>query len=154
MFSAEELRWFELAKVYSTWSKDPSSKISAIAIDPDKRVLLSAGYNGFPRGIADTPERLNNRTEKLKLMVHSEMNMIMNATYNGVSLNSSKVFVYGLPVCSECAKGIIQVGVSEVLMMIDKEVSSHWKESFERTKSLFNEAGVKFRSNLIGEQHV
>ena len=44
-------RWLEIASVVSTWSKDPSTQIGAIAVK-DKR-LISTGYNGFPRGIED-----------------------------------------------------------------------------------------------------
>ena len=56
-------RYMNLAKEVSTWSKDPSSQIGAVAIGP-KGQVLSQGYNGFPRGIIDTEERLNNRALK------------------------------------------------------------------------------------------
>ena len=76
------------------------------------------------------------------------MNLIYNATYNGVSLNGSTVYVTGLPVCSECAKGLIQVGVKEVIMPAE-DISTAldtWKESFELTTALFEEAGIKWRA--------
>ena len=137
-----DYNYIDLAKTVSKWSKDPSSHIGAVAIG-DKGQVLSQGYNGFPRGIADTPERLNTREEKYKFVVHAEMNVIYNATLNGVSLNNSTLYVTGLPVCSECAKGIIQVGVKRVVMFMDKDKDySKWSESFELTKELFKEAGV------------
>ena len=108
-------RYMNLAKEVSTWSKDPSSQIGAVAIG-SKGQVLSQGYNGFPRCIKDTEYRLNNREIKYKHVVHAEMNCIFNATYTGVSLDGASMYVYGLPICTECAKGIIQVGIKRVYM--------------------------------------
>jgi dCMP deaminase len=73
------------------------------------------------------------------------MNAIYNATWNGVSLNGSTFYVYGLPVCSECAKGIIQSGVKRVVMHGDLEsIPDRWIQSWNNTKKLFDEAGVKY----------
>lgn len=135
-------RYINLAKEISTWSLDPSTKIGAVAIG-NKGQILSCGYNGLPRNISDTEDRLNDRNIKYSLMVHAEMNCIYNATLNGISLNGSKIYVYGLPVCSECAKGIIQVGISEVFWYVDKEIPEKWLNSFELTVSLLNEANIK-----------
>lgn len=134
-------RYISLAKEISTWSKDPSRKIGAVAVG-DKGQILAQGYNGFPRGILDSADRYNDRPTKYKLVVHAEMNVIYNATYNGVSLNNARLFVYGLPVCSECAKGIIQVGIQSVTVYTDQPVPDIWKESYELTNNIFKEAGV------------
>ena len=114
-------RYLTLAKDISTWSLDPSRKIGAVAVG-SKGQILSQGYNGFPRGIKDTEERLNDREQKYKYVVHAEMNVIYNATFNGVALDGAHLFVYGLPVCSECAKGIIQVGVKKVYIYTDEKI--------------------------------
>lgn len=134
-------RYMELAWCVSDWSKDPSSKIGAVAVN-EKGQILTTGYNGFPRGIADD-ERLNDRPTKYKYIVHAEMNAIYNATYNGVSLDGSTMYVAGLPCCSECAKGIIQVGVKRVVMNGDIH-NERWAESVGLTISMFDEAGVKW----------
>ena len=70
------------------------------------------------------------------------MNVIYNATFNGVSLDGARLFVYGLPVCSECAKGIIQVGIQSVTIYTDDAVPDIWTQSYETTHNLFDEAGV------------
>lgn len=134
-------RFMGMAREYSNWSKDPSTKVGAVAVDGDKKIILSAGYNGFPRGVHDNCERYEERETKYKYVVHAEMNVIYNASYNGVSLNDSILFVYGLPVCAECAKGIIQVGVKHVVIL-DQVVPQKWQESWEFTRSIFTEAGV------------
>jgi len=81
-------------------------------------------------------------------MVHAEKNCIYNATLNGVSLKDATMYVYGLPVCHECAKAIIQVGIKTVVFRskIDdnKPINIKWARAWELTKQLFTEAGVAF----------
>lgn len=137
-------RFLQEAKQKSTWSKDPSTKIGSIAVGKHKQIIAS-GYNGFPRGIKDTPERYADKKLKYSLVAHSEMNLIFNACLTGVSLEDSSLFVYGLPVCNECAKGIIQTGIKEVYMLFPKNVSDKWEESFKLTKEMFDEAGIKYK---------
>lgn len=137
-------RYLSLAKEVSTWSKDPSRKIGAVAVGA-KGQVLAQGYNGFPRNIRHSSDRLNNRETKYKFVVHAEMNLIYNATYNGVSLDGSTVYVTGLPVCSECAKGLIQVGVQQVIMPTQVDTPDAWTESFKFTQELFSEAGVAWQ---------
>lgn len=134
-------RYLSLAKEISTWSKDPSRKIGAVAVG-SKGQILAQGYNGFPRGILDSADRYNDRPTKYKFVVHAEMNVIYNATFNGVSLDGARLFVYGLPVCSECAKGIIQVGIKSVTIYTDDVVPDMWTESYAITHNLFEEADV------------
>ena len=59
-----DIRYLELAKHVSTWSKDPSSKIGAVAVGKEGQVL-SQGYNGFPRNIIDSTERYEDREQKI-----------------------------------------------------------------------------------------
>jgi len=135
-------RYLSLAHHVSSWSKDPSTQIGVVAVG-DQGQVLAQGYNGLPRGIRDSWNRLSNRELKYKYIVHGEMNTIFNASYNRVSLNGSTMYVYGLPVCSDCALGVIQVGVKRVVMP-EQEIPEHWHDSWELTKSMFEEAGVEY----------
>lgn len=134
-------RYMGLARSIAEWSKDPSTRIGAVCIGNKGRVL-STGYNGFPRGIDDSLTRYYDRDLKYKMVVHAEMNAIFNATYNGVSLDGATMYVHGLPCCSDCAKGVIQVGIKRIVM--DGSVPERWKDSWELTKKMFNEANVKW----------
>lgn len=134
-------RYLALAKEVSTWSKDPSTQVGAVTVGSKKEVL-SQGFNGFPRGINDTDERYHHRETKYKLVVHAEMNAIYNATYSGTSLDGATLYVYGLPICSECAKGIIQVGIKKVVVEKSKELDN-WNESVQLSQKMFDEAGVE-----------
>jgi dCMP deaminase len=135
-------RYLKLAYGVAQWSKDPSSKIGAIAVGA-KGQVLSQGFNGFPRGLKDDFTRLHDRETKYKFVVHAEMNTIYNATYNGVSLDGATLYVYGLPICSECAKGVIQVGIKRVVMP-KQAMPEKWHDSWLTSMSFFDEAGVDF----------
>ncbi len=134
-------RYMNLANLVSTWSKDPSTKVGAVIVG-DNGQIVSQGYNGFPRGVKDSDERYNDRPLKYKLVVHAEMNSILNALYNGASVKGCTLFVHNLPVCNECAKAIIQSGIKKVYM--DTEINERWQESWNLTKQMFDEASVEY----------
>jgi dCMP deaminase len=136
-----DVRFLCLAKEIASWSKDPSTRTSAIAVYDRK--ILATGYNGFPRGIDELSERLDDRDMKYKFMIHAEMNAIYNATIHGISLKGATLYVIGLPICGECAKGIIQVGIRRVVIPI-QDVPERWKESCEFTRNLFKEVGIQY----------
>ena len=134
-------RYLGLAKEIAGWSKDPSTQVGAIAVS-DMGGVIAQGYNGFPRGIEDNEYRLADKESKYRYVVHAEMNAIYNATYSGTSLDGATLYVYGLPICSECAKGIIQVGIKKVVVEKSKELDN-WNESVQLSQKMFDEAGVE-----------
>lgn len=136
-------RFMSMAEMIADWSKDPSSKIGCVAVN-DERRILATGYNGFPKGIEDTPERLNDRPTKHSLVVHAEMNALMNALYSGVSLKGSTMYVHGLPICPDCTKCVIQAGVKEVVIPTDKTDKGEWQKVWEeKSLPMFKESGVQ-----------
>ena len=142
MKTSKNERFLELASVISEWSKDPRTKVGAVLVG-HKDQIIAQGYNGFPRKIGDTKERLNNREVKNKLVIHAEMNAIYNAIHNGASTEGSTIYISGLPCCHECAKGIIQTGISKVVMDSTPEDSPEpWDKSGKLALELFKEAGV------------
>ncbi len=101
-------RFLELATLVSSWSKDPSTKVGCVLVGPDK-VVLSVGYNGFPRGVEDSSERLNQRDIKYRMVQHAETNAIQNAQGN---LRGATVYVTHKP-CSNCCGALIQAGLCQ-----------------------------------------
>lgn len=130
-------RFLELAAHVAQWSKDPSTQVGAVIVDQKRRVV-AMGYNGFPRGVADTEERLNHRPTKYKHVVHAEANAILNAT---ASLEGCAIYVTPLPPCWECAKLIIQSGITHVYFDVSDEALERWGQSLEALRML-EEAGV------------
>ena len=137
-------------------SKDPSTQVGAIIVNKHKTVL-AMGFNGFPRGIADTEERLINREEKLQLVVHAEMNAIVSAARNGVSIRGTTMYlmardisgsVWGGPPCTRCIVHVIQSGITSIVTLPMKNVPSKWKTDIENSLKLLQEAGISYREIL------
>lgn len=134
-------RFMRLAREISTWSKDPSSQIGAVIVD-DERRILATGYNGFPRGIADTEERLNSKEEKYPRVVHAEMNALLSALYNGVSVKGATLYVWGLPVCADCTKSVIQAGIRRVVITYPEYAPEKWQKQWnELSRPMIEEVG-------------
>lgn len=147
-------RYFiNLALENAKMSKDPSTKVGAVIVGKNREVR-SMGFNGFPRGIADTEERLNDRDKKLSLIVHGEMNAVLNAARGGVSTSDcilylaatdSSGLVWGGAPCIRCTVEIIQSGIIEIVSPPFKNIPSRWKDSIEQSRLLLQEAGIKYR---------
>ena len=142
-----------LALYHSKLSKDPSTQVGSVIVGPD-REILSAGFNGFPRGIADTAERLNDRDTKLKLVVHAEMNALLAAARTGMRLKGCTLYlaatdesglVWGGPPCTRCVVEIIQVGIEEIVSFPVKSIPSRWHEDLALARKLIAEAGLIYR---------
>lgn len=141
-----------LAEQCSKMSKDPLTRVGAVIVGPDLEIR-STGFNGFPRGIADTEERLNDRDTKLKLIVHAEMNAILNAARFGVPLKGCTLYlaatddtglVWGGPPCTRCSVEVIQAGISTIISRPTKAIPSRWHEDLKISKSILEEAGIAF----------
>lgn len=140
-YKLNELKWhkrfLELAIVIANWSKDPSSKVGAVIVDKNRRIV-STGYNGFPIGVKDLTERLDVKEIKYKMVLHAEENAIMFARRD---LSDCTLYVSKIPPCSHCAGLIIQSGIKQVYVQ-KCEISDRWKESIEYSKIMFKEASV------------
>lgn len=134
-------RFLRLAREYSTWSKDPSTRIGAIAVDPDTKVILSHGYNGFPRQLQDNPDLLHNRLSKYPRTVHAEMNVVCNSSITGTPLVGATLYCYGLPMCVHCCPIIIQAGIRKVVECYT-EIPERWEEQTRMSRQLLKEAGI------------
>jgi dCMP deaminase len=132
-------RFLEMAKLVATWSKDPSTKVGAVIVDPDNRII-SVGFNGFARGVDDTHVRLNDRETKYKMVVHAESNALLFAQR---SLKDCTLFVWPFMPCATCAAKVIQTGIKHVVApAASKELQERWGKDMELTKQMFIEAGV------------
>lgn len=128
-------RYMDLAVHVAQWSKDPRTKVGAVLVGKPGEVAL--GYNGFPRGVADLPERLCNRDLKHKFTQHAERNVLDNTRFDP---HGSTLYVTMFP-CSECAKSIVNRGVSRVVCPPPSQ-DPPWKEDARFSEILFSEGGV------------
>ncbi len=139
MFSNWDYRFLDIAQRISEWSKDPSTKVGAVAVR-DRRILAT-GYNGFPRGVADLSDRLEDRQQKLLRTVHAEANIVAQCSRYGVSLENSSVYIWPFLPCSSCCTLLIQTGVTRIVVP-DRPIPDRWMESFSVSIELLKESGV------------
>lgn len=149
------LTWDEyfmsIAVLVAKRSKDPSTQVGC-CIANEKNVIISVGYNGFPRGCGehDFPWDREGKLEDTKYayVVHSELNAILNSKLN--DLSGCKLYVSLFP-CNECAKAIIQSGIKQVYYLCD----THKDDSIYRiSKKLLDSAGVKYTQLDFGDKKV
>ena len=136
-------RFLDLANFIAGWSKDPSTKVGAIIVRPD-RTVASMGYNGFPRGVLDHEERYADREQKYAMVVHAENNALLNSRE---SLEGYTLYVTPLPPCTQCAAAIIQRGIARVVVDQKKDVPENWMKQFEISNTMFREAGVSITAS-------
>lgn len=121
-------------------SKDPNTQVGACIVSPDN-IILSTGYNGFPKGCSDDeyPWEREGEETKYPYVVHAELNAILNC--NGNSLRGARIYVALFP-CNECAKAIIQAGLAEVIYLSDKYKDT---PAVQASKRMLGSAGVVMR---------
>ncbi len=130
-----------IALISAERSKDPNSQVGACIVDQDNKIV-SLGYNGAPIGFDDDKDMIWNRNggfldTKYAYVCHSELNAILNSK---ISVRGCKVYVTLFP-CHECAKAIIQSGITEVIYLSDKYDKT---EGNIVSKKLFDTCGVKY----------
>lgn len=130
-------RFMAVAQTVATWSKD-TTQVGAVIVSEDG-LILSTGYNGLPRGVQDSPERME-RPAKYLWTVHSEAAAIANAARHGVKTDGASIYCTHLP-CSACARQIINAGI--VAVYCGTGTTSMPEEEFNVSRTMFDEAGVR-----------
>lgn len=136
-----DLRFLELAKHISSWSKDPSTKVGCVIVGPD-REIRSTGFNGFPRGIPDTLAHYKDREKKYSLVCHAEANALHHAVRIGVTVKGCTAYCTWAP-CSQCAKSLAQSGIAQVVYPADVEIPERWRKDFDLGHEILKNAGVR-----------
>jgi len=132
-------RFCELSQFIAAWSKD-HAKVGAVVVSK-RGAAVGLGYNGFPIGVEDSTERLENDEIKLDMIIHAEQNAIINA---GSKTEGGTLYVWGKPICSRCAGFIIQSGIKRVVAMNPMSVdsTSKWLPTGRRAIEMFEETGI------------
>ncbi len=138
-------RFMEMAQLVKTWSKDPSTKVGAVVVGPN-REIRSTGYNGIVRGVNDDlPERLE-RPTKYDFFEHAERNAVYNACLIGASLKGCVIYVTSMP-CPDCARAIIQSGIKMVVTYKfepqEGQPAGTWRDKVAFSEQMLKEAGVE-----------
>lgn len=134
-----------VAMLASKRSKDPSTQVGACIVNSDN-IIIGVGYNGMPRGCSDDImpwgrdiSNGNMLDTKYPYVCHAELNAILNS--NHVSLKGCTLYSTLFP-CNECAKAIIQSGISTVIYYDNKYDDT---DSVQAAKLMFRKSHVRFQ---------
>ncbi|XP_026833101.1 probable deoxycytidylate deaminase [Drosophila erecta] len=133
-------------------SKDPVTQVGACIVDSRNRIV-AIGYNGFPRNCSDDvfpwskakkkrAHDFDPLEDKKLYVVHAEANAILNSI--GMSLTGTRLYTTLFP-CNECAKLIIQAGISQVLYLSDKYAD---KPTYRASKRMLDAVGVEYKRHI------
>jgi dCMP deaminase len=137
-----DIRFLELARFIALWSKDPSTQVGAVVVDNQRRVI-GVGFNGFARGVDDAPERYEDRPTKYKMVVHAEVNAILNCSAPTAGATLYVWPAFATPnICHECTKVAIQAGIRRIAGPIPEAENDRWTESIGFSRTMLEEAGV------------
>ena len=134
-------RFLSLSDEIASWSKDPSRGVGAVIVSQNHQIVAT-GFNGLPRGIEDTPQRLQ-RPVKYDLVVHAELNAIIQCARNGVTPIGCTIYSSFSP-CVHCAIAIAQSGIRRVVTYHLDEDDRRWVESIGKAMAVFEEAGIEY----------
>ena len=123
-------------------SKDPNTQVGACIVNA-KNKIVGAGYNGLPLGCDDDKFPWDKQGDYLQTkypyICHAELNAILNNI--GMELQGCKIYTALFP-CNECAKAIIQSGITEVVFLSDKYAGT---EPALASRRMLDNAGVLCR---------
>lgn len=137
-----DMRFLDMAKLVSAWSKDPGKRVGAVIVRPDRSVA-SVGFNGFPSGMEDRTEWLLDRDEKNLRTVHAELNAKDYALQSGL-IKGCTLYTYPCGPCPSCLVQLLQNGVTNFVFP-RTPVHSRWFNSIEKSKSILIEMGIEYR---------
>jgi len=122
-------------------SKDPNTQVGACIVSETNHIV-GVGYNGFPKGCDDLVfpwARVGDFLDtKYPYVVHAEQNAILNSS---ASVRGARIYVTLFP-CHECAKYIIQAGISEVVFIHNKYNDT---DSIKASKKMLDAAKIHYR---------
>lgn len=111
--------YLEMAAVWAKNSYCKRRQVGALLVK--NRMIISDGYNGTPAGFENICEdELTGKTKPYVL--HAEANAITKVAKSGNSSEGATLYVTTAP-CLECAKLIIQAGITRVVFKEDYSVT-------------------------------
>jgi dCMP deaminase len=140
-FTHWDEKFINLSAFIAEWSKDTNRKNGAVIVDGDN-IVVSMGYNGFPRDCDDSIECRYERPDKYLFTEHAERNALYHAARHGVSLKECRMYMTMFP-CSDCARGIIQTGIKKIIAPKPDLKHERWGVHFKASIEMLEECGVE-----------
>lgn len=130
------------ARSTSLHSLDPSVKTGALIVRGS--VVISWGWNRMPAGLNQNDPVRWEWPAKYMFVEHAERYAIYTAAYEGVKTKDCTMFSTAPP-CADCARAIIQAGITEFYYPLDHEYVGRMDEgpySINQALDMLREADV------------
>jgi len=140
--------WLRMARKFALErSKDPSTKVGAVVAK--NKQCLGIGYNGFPPGLADLPQRLNNRAYKHAHTIHAEDNALWWAGRENTP--GATIYIWPYPPClNPCGLHIVRAGIIRVVCLtIPKDPV--WQTVMRKARVMFQERRITVEEVTLTE---
>ena len=141
-------RFLELAEHFSTWSKDPSTKVGCVLGFPEEKEFTTYGFNGFAKGEPDDAELYLNREYKYENVMHAEINALAKLSEFGPD---GYTLYTNFPPCSDCANTIVRsqrvtrivsYNLTHHVLTKSPEWLTEWSEQLHKTWGILDKAGI------------
>lgn len=140
-------------------SPDPSTQNGAVLVDSlvqgplngdtdngwrANPIVLASGCNEYPVYVnyGEGYEERFERPLKYSFIEHAERNALYDAAFEGIRTRNL-IMLSPWAACADCARGIIQCGISELITLKPEEVNDRWDSSIGVAMTMLKEAGVK-----------
>jgi dCMP deaminase len=124
----DDKNFINIAKEISSASNCVSKQVGAVIVKNGR--ILSTGYNGTPAGFINCDDYWKGKYTSQHHQwsqtyeIHAEMNAIIWAAREGISINGATIYVTLEP-CSQCSKNLIASGIKKIV----------YEKSYEHTQT-------------------
>lgn len=137
----KDTTFLQVANVIAQESKCVSKKVGCLIVKDDR--IVSIGYNGTPAGYLNCNEVHDQRGDvhsawSQKYEIHAEMNALLYAAKNGISVDGSTLYSTLQP-CWQCSKNLIQAGVNRVVFSTKYD---RLEEDDEKLQDFLSDNGI------------
>ena len=148
----KDKNFIKIAQEIAQASKCVSKQVGAVIVKDGR--ILSTGYNGTPSKYQNCTDHWEGNYTKehhewsKKYEIHAEMNAIIWAAREGISIKDSTIYVTLEP-CSECSKNIIATGIKKIVYLKSYEYNNS-----EVTTKFLQDNGVEIEQIKSDEKEV
>jgi dCMP deaminase len=124
-------------------SPDRSTQNAALIVDVDGK-LVAWGVNEYTRGMEVT-EDLHERPKKYAFIEHAERNAIFhyNRQMRLSKPTQATTMIAPWAACADCARAIVQSGITELVRHVRDDETGRWGESIEWGDQIMRAAGIR-----------
>lgn len=140
--------FLEMTERFSSLSKCVSKQVACLIVRDNR--IISSGINGTATGYTNCNEVFDrNKFDREKhhifsdmFEIHAEMNAILNAAKNGISINNSTAYCILEP-CFNCSKNLAMSGIRRIVYLNSYDLINNNKTDIKKRNKYLKKLKVK-----------